>query len=141
MTVPNYHAKLASLLGISARATESQVLETLRNLKAQRDTFRELAQKEPWGLRSTRWEVIGEGEMIAKDGKAWHVTKRQVQEGRRVKVWLRATGEKAWDRIYRFDDVADVLMPSAELVVQRLLRAELDARLMSPEEAAEKGAA
>jgi hypothetical protein len=125
-------AKQRSLLGLDAEATGWQITEAIRNLVAQRDTYRELAQREPWAERLTRWEVIPERAMIAHEGQAWHVTRRQVQERRRVKVWLRGVGRES-ERIYGFDDVAAVLVPTGEHAVHRLLRAELGAQMMTPE--------
>jgi hypothetical protein len=130
------NAKAASLLGLGAEASDWHITEAVRNLIAQRDTYRELAQREPWAERPTRWEVIPERAMIAHEGQAWHVTRRQVQERRRVKVWLRGVGRE-FERIYGFDDVAMVLVPTGEHAVHRLLRAELGAQVMTPEAWAE----
>ena len=126
-------AAATGLLKISTESTDAQVIEAIRNLVAQRDTYRELAQGEKWTERPTRWEVIPERALIAHEGQAWHVTRRQVQEQRRVKVWLRGVGRE-FERVYGFDDVAAVLVPTGEHAVHRLLRAELGARMLSPEE-------
>ncbi len=134
-------AKQASLLGLGPDATAWQITEAIRNLIAQRDTYRELAEREPFGLRPTRWEVVGEGEMVAHGAKAWHVVRRQVQEGRKVRVWLRGIGDKDALRTYDFDEVIDVLTPTVETAVLAFLRRELDARILSPEEHAQRGAA
>jgi hypothetical protein len=124
------------LVLLGAQASDWHITEAIRNLIAQRDTYRELAQREPWAERPTRWEVIPERAMIAHEGQAWHVTRRQVQERRRVKVWLRGVGRE-FERMYGFDDVAAVLVPTGEHAVHRLLRAELGAQVMTPEAWAE----
>jgi hypothetical protein len=130
------NAKAAGVLGLSAGATDAMIVEAIRNLQARERQWREMAQREPWAERLTRWEVIPERAMIAHEGQAWHVTRRQVQERRRVKVWLRGVGREA-ERIYGFDDVANVLVPTGEHAVHRLLRAELGAQMMTPEAWAE----
>lgn len=132
------NAKAASLLGLGPDATDWQITEGIRNLREQRDTYRELAEREPFGLRPTRWEVVPEGAVVAHEAEAYTVERRETWEGRRVQITLRQGGKVYRPKLYGFDDVVDVLTPTGEQAVQRLLRVELAARMLSPEDHADR---
>lgn len=126
-------AKVAPLVGLASDATDAQIVEAVRNLIAQRDHYRAAATSEPWRVLTKTWEKVGVGEMIEHDGKVWTVLERKPWERRRVQVNLWRNG-KTFRRIYGFDDIATTLEPTAMIDAMKLLRAELGAVLMTPEE-------